>query len=192
MSDRQRIADFVAEEAKKWTARTVIAASVCACAFLLTPLNERLTGIWNAPDKLTEISTKLDTLSAELQKATGEDRVIHEAPGLTYVTEPVYRGDQITLNMIVRRTRIGSACTMISRTALFTDETNIAIPGGAKAAERQIGTSDTPLRIIIDVPRQVRPGRVTVHLSLEFECGERRVFDTTRPTAFMLLESRPG
>lgn len=187
MSDQRRIADFVADEAKKWAARTVIAGAVGVSLFLLTPLNERLSGIWHAPEKLTEISAKIDTLTTELQKATGEDRVIFEAPGLTYVTEPVYVGDRITLNMVVRRTRLGAACTMINRTALFVDETNIATPGIQKSAERQIGTTDTPLRILLEVPSQLRSGRVTVHLSLEFECGDKRVFDTTRPTAFMLL-----
>lgn len=187
MSDKQRIADFVADEAKKWAARTVIAGAVASCAFFLTPLNDRLSGIWNSPEKLSEISGKLDALSAEIQKATGEDRVIHETPGLTYVTEPVYVGDQIVLNMVVRRTRLGAACTMVNRTALFTDDTNIATPGVQRPAERQIGTTDTPLRILLDVPSQLRAGRVTVHLSLEFECGDKKVFDQTRPTPFMLL-----
>lgn len=188
MSDKQQsISDFLAEEAKKWTARTVIAGAVATCVFMLTPLNIRLSGIWNSPEKLSEISTKLDALATEIQKATGEDRVIFETPGLTYVTEPVYVGDAIVLNMVVRRTRLGSACTMINRTALFTDDTNIATPGTQKRAERQIDTVDTPLRILLEVPPQLRSGRVTVHLSLEFQCGERTVFDQTRPTPFLLL-----
>lgn len=188
MSDKQQsISDFLAEEAKKWTARTVIAGAVATCVFMLTPLNIRLSGIWNSPEKLSEISTKIDTLSAEIQKATGEDRVIYETPGLTYVTEPVYVGDAIVLHMVVRMTRLGAACTMISRTPLFVDDTNIATPGIQKRAERQVGTTDTPLRIPLDVPPELRSGRVTVHLSLEFQCGDRIVYDQTRPTPFMLL-----
>ncbi|WP_295044746.1 hypothetical protein [uncultured Paracoccus sp.] len=189
MTNRWRsILEFFGDELKKWVTRVAILGVAITLAYLIQPTKDRLQLIWNSPDQLRAISEKLDILTAEVQRATGEDRVIHEAAGQTYVTEPVFVGDQIALNMVVRRTRIGSACTMLRRVALFTDETNIATPGPAKAAERQIGTADTPLRIVLDVPPQVRAGRVTVHLSLEFDCGGKRVFDATRPTAFMLLE----
>lgn len=187
MSDRQRIADFMADEAKKWTARTVIAGAVASCVFLLTPLNERLSGIWHSPEKLTEISAKIDTLSAELQRATGEDRVIYEVQGQSYDKEPVHLGDQITLNVVVRRTRTGAGCALLNRTAIFTDESGIASAGATLRPARQVGTSETAVRVVLDVPTQVRPGRVTVYLSLEFLCGEKTVFDQTRPIPFMLL-----
>lgn len=191
MSEKKSVREYVAEQALIWTTRVAFAALAALLIMLFTPWKNRAAAIWNSPEILTAIASKLDSLSMEVQKATGEDRVIHEASGLTYVTEPVYRGDQIILNMVARRTRLGAACTMVARTALFTDDTNIATPGNPKAAERQISTQDTPVRMILDVPPQIRPGRITVHLSLEFDCGGKRVFDTTRPAAFMLLEKRP-
>ncbi|WCR13206.1 hypothetical protein [Paracoccus seriniphilus] len=180
--------DFVTDEAKKWTARVAFAGCAALLVLLFTPWQERLQAIWDSPDRLASISDKLDYLTQEVMRATGEDRVIHEAPGLTYVTEPVYVGDRITLNIVVRRTRTGAACTLLTRTALFTDETNIATPGPGVSPSRQVGDSDTPMRLRLDVPHQLRPGRVTVHLSLEFDCGGKRVFDRTAPVAFMLLE----
>lgn len=181
------ITHFIIDEAKKWLARTVIAVGVGGGVILLSPVGERVQAIWRSPDQLTDISTKLDRLSAELQKASGENRVISEAPGLSYVKEPVHLGEPLTLNLVIRRTRTGSACTLVSRTAIFTDETNIASAGEAQRPARQVGDSDTAIRVILAVPEQVQPGRVTVSLSLEFDCGGKRVFDATRPVAFALL-----
>lgn len=188
MTDKPTFGAFVLDEAKKWATRVSFLGLASFLVLAFTPMKDRLTQIWHSPDQLSEITRKLDTLTAEVQRATGEDRVINEAQGLSYVREPVYRGEQITLHMVVRRTRTGAACTLISRTALFTDESNIASAGKAQKPARQIGPVDSPLRLVLDVPPQVAPGRVTVSLSLEFDCGGRHVFDSTRPVAFMLLE----
>lgn len=187
MSNGQPLTTFLIEEAKKWAARTAIAVSVGAGIFLLTPISGRLTDIWSSPEKLTQISIKLDHLAEELQKATGEDRVIYEVQGQSYVKEPVHLGDQITLNVVVRRTRTGAGCTLLNRTAIFTDESGIASAGDTLRPARQVGASETAIRVSLDVPPQVKPGRVTVYLSLEFICGEKTVFDQTRPVAFALL-----
>lgn len=159
----------------------------CSGIVLLSPVGERIKAIWRSPDQLNEISGKLDRLVTDLQKASGEDRVIAEAPGLSYVKEPVHLGEPLTLNLVIRRTRTGSACTLISRTAIFTDETNIASAGEPIRPARQVGDSDTAIRVILAVPEQVQPGRVTVSLSLEFDYGGKRVFDATRPVVFALL-----
>ena len=55
---------------------------------------------------------------------------------------------------------------------------------------RQARANETPLRLRMDVPPQVAPGRVTVYLSLEFDCAGRAVYDATRPVAFMLLRKQ--
>lgn len=183
---------FILDEAKKWLARTAIMAIAALALFLLTPLKERIGGIWTSPDQLSEISAKLDLLTAEVQKATGEDRVIYETAGLSYVREPVHMGDKILYNLVVRRTRLGAACTLLNRTPIFTDESNIASAGPTEKPARQVGNADTPLRIMLDIPAPVTPGRVTIYLSLEFQCPgangtTKAVFDQTRPVAFMLL-----
>ncbi len=178
---------FVADEAKKWATRVAFAGFAATLVLVFTPTTDRLAAIWTSPEQLTDIAQKLDVLTEEVKRANGEDRVISEAPGFSYVKEPVYLGDAITLNMVVKRTRTGAGCTLLTRTALFTDETNIPSAGGSQKPARQVGTTETPMRLVLDVPPQVRPGRVTVYLSLEFECGDKRVFDRTRPVPFMLL-----
>lgn len=192
VSEKQPIGAFLLDEIKKWAVRVLFLAVASALIYLGTPLRDRLSAIWQVPEQIAEIVQKLELLTTEVQRATGEDRVIYEVPGLTYVTEPVYVGDRIVLHMVARRTRTGAACTLLSRTALFSDETNIPIPGDTVPAAQQLGTVETPLRIEITVPPQVRSGRVTVMLSLEFDCGSRRVFDTTRQTPFALLGRREG
>lgn len=193
MSDKPGLGAFILDEAKKWLARTSIMAGVGLFVLLVTPLKDRLSDIWNSVDRISQISEKLDALTLEVQRATGEDRVIFEAPGLSYVREPVFQGDQITLNLVLRRTRLGAACTLLNRTAIFTDEMNISSAGPAVKPTRQVTASETPLRLLLDVPPQIKPGRVSVHLSLEYSCPAangsemRIVYDMTRPVAFMLL-----
>ena len=187
MSDKPTFTQFIVEEAKKWAVRVLFLGLASFLIFLFTPLKDRAAQIWNSPETLNSITDKIDLLTTEVQRATGEDRVIYEAPGLSYVREPVYRGDPITLHLVVRRTRVGAACRLVSRTAMFTDESNIAIAGASSPPARQLTSVEAPVRLILDVPPQVAPGRVTVSLSLEFDCGGKRVFDATRPVAFELL-----
>ncbi|MGP9804014.1 hypothetical protein [Paracoccus sp. NSM] len=190
---------FVLEEAKKWAARTAIMLAVSVLVLVVAPFRDRIIAIWQSPAQLDQIATQLDQIAAgfagqleqiaaELARATGEDRVIHEAQGLSYVKEPVYVGDPITLNIVVRRTRLGEACVLLNRTAIFTDESNITSAGETLRPARQVTVAETAVRLSLDVPPQVQPGRVTVYLSLEFDCAGRRVFDQTRPVAFALLE----
>ncbi|WP_411838667.1 hypothetical protein [Paracoccus sp. ME4] len=193
MSDKTNaLGAFILDEAKKWAARTAIMATVAILVLIFAPFRDRIIAIWTSPTQLQEISAKLDQLSAELARATGEDRVIHEPQGLSYVREPVYVGQAITLNLVVRRTRLGETCTLLNRTAIFTDETSIAAAGATVRPARQISGSDTAVRIALEVPSQVQPGRVTVYLSLEFDCGGKKVFDATRPVAFALVPAHRG
>lgn len=190
MSDKTRaFSAFILDEAKKWAARTAIMLMVAFLILVFAPFRDRIIAIWKSPAQLEEISGKLDQLATELARATGEDRVIHEPAGLSYVREPVYVGQAITLNLVIRRTRLGETCTLLNRTAIFTDENNIAAAGPSLRPARQIGNADTAVRVSLEVPPQVLPGRVTVYLSLEFDCGGKTVFDATRPVAFALLPS---
>lgn len=196
MTDKQAgVAAFFLDELKKRLTGMAIMAILAVAALMIKPVQDRIGGIWTSPDQLAEISAKLDTLTAEVQKATGEDRVIFETAGLSYVREPVHLGDRILYNLVVRRTRLGAACTLLNRTAIFTDESNISSAGPTERPARQVSGADTPLRILLDIPAPVGAGRVTVYLSLEFECPgangtTKTVFDQTRPVAFMLLPKR--
>ncbi|SLN75066.1 hypothetical protein [Roseisalinus antarcticus] len=69
-------------------------------AALFTPLCLRLTDIWTSPDRLGRIEEKVDLLTTEVRRATGEDRLIRQTAGLSYVTEPVCQGETIVLNVV--------------------------------------------------------------------------------------------
>ena len=163
-------------------------------AAILTPLGERVAAIWNSPERLERIEGKLDTAIDDIRRATGEDRVIRQTPGLSYVTEPVFVGDMITLNLVAERTALGRSCKLIDSQALFTDQTNVTTPG-RRAVEgpprRQIDDTPTRLRVALIPPSTLQPGRVELYLVLEYICGDRTVFDRTDPVTFELLE-RPG
>lgn len=179
---------FVLERLKIHIVGLIILFLTSTVALITTPVGERVKQIWRTPVQLDEIGHKLEALAVEVRRATGEDRVISETLGLSYVVEPVFKGDPVTLNLVVKRTRTGAACYLRNRTALFTDETNIAAAGETIKPARQLGTTETPLRLTLNVPPQVRIGRVTVYLSLEFDCGGVTVFDQTRPVPFMIRQ----
>lgn len=157
-------------------------------AIVATPAGNHVKQIWNSPSVLNKISNQLDYLTVEVKKATGEDKAILELPGLSYVVEPVYRGDMITLHMVLKRTRTGAGCISEQRTPLFTDETNIATAGKTEIPGQQLGENETQVKLELEVPPQVRSGRVTVYVSYRFSCGAVTLYNTTRPVAFMLLE----
>lgn len=155
---------------------------------IFTPVGNHVSQIWNSPEMLAKIETKVDHLLTEVKKATGEDRVIYEAPGLSYVIEPVYRDEAIILHIVVNRTKRGEECILLNLTPIFTDERNVAFAGRKQTPSRQIGMQQDLVNLELELPKNIRVGRVTVYLSMEFECGNQNVFETTRPVPFMLLE----
>lgn len=128
---------------------------------------------------------------AELQDrmavVQGEDRVIREVPGLTYVSEPVYQGENIVFNMVAERTRLGEQCILEYSQAIFTDMLNVPTPGQRRLASRQIGGDPTPLRPGYKPPHNLRPGRITVYLILAYTCDGKPVFDQSTTAAFEMI-----
>ncbi|MBU2328300.1 MAG: hypothetical protein KJ755_13250 [Alphaproteobacteria bacterium] len=159
-------------------------------AAVFTPLGDRVVDIWNSPERLGRIESKLDLMIADVRKATGEDRVIRQSPGLSYVTEPVTEGDTITLNIVAERTPLGRDCQLVDSQPLFTDRSNVTTPGRRAvegAPRRQIDETPTRIRVELIPPQNLQPGRVELYLALEYRCGERTVFDRTDAVTFQLL-----
>lgn len=127
-------------------------------------------------------------LQEDMAQVQGEDRVIREVPGLTYVAEPVYEGERIVFNFVAERTRLGEKCILRYSQPIFTDVFNIPTPGERRQAARQISNDPTPLRPGYTPPVNLRPGRVTVYLILAYTCDGEEVFDQTSTAAFELLE----
>ncbi len=118
----------------------------------------------------------------------GEDRVIREVPGLTYVAEPVYQGEKIVFNFVAERTRLGEKCVLEYTQPIFTDMLNVPTPGMRRQAARQINEDPTPLRPSFTPPSNLRPGRITVYLILAYTCDGKTVFDQTTTAAFEMIE----
>jgi hypothetical protein len=185
---------FVVEEAKKLLARGLIWAALAVIVFAITPLWSRIQSVWHSVEEIAAIRTDLQNMQEQLTvlsegvaRATGEDRVIRQIPGLSYVKEPVHVGDEVVLYLVVQRTRLGALCKFVEGTPLFTDETGITSAGNPIQAARQIGTEATRLRLNLTPPKNLRPGRVELYLALEYDCGGVRTPEKTDPVAFNLL-----
>lgn len=143
-------------------------------------------------DQWGRMQIDIAELQEKMASVQGEDRVIREVPGLTYVSEPVYQGENIVFNMVAQRTRLGENCILEYSQPIFTDMLNVPTPGGRRDSARQIGGNQTPLKPSFVPPPNLRPGRVTVYLILAYECDGKTVFDQTSTAAFeMIAGPRP-
>lgn len=139
-------------------------------------------------DEWREMQVAIATLHKDVRSLKGEDRVIREITGLTYISEPVRVGEDVQFNMVLERTQLGEPCIYISSTPIYTDERNIPIPGPRKMGGRQISTDPTPLASIHQLAKSLRPGRVVGYLILEYQCNGKTVFDRTSSVPFLLLQ----
>ena len=154
------------------------------------------TGIWaftygpvaSFLDQWSRMQNNIAELQQKMAVVQGEDRVIREVPGLTYVSEPVYQGENIVFNMVAERTRLGLNCVLQYSQPIFTDMLNIPTPGLRREAARQIRDDPTPLRPGYTPQPNLRPGRVTVYLILAYTCDGKTVFDQTSTAAFEIIE----
>lgn len=134
-----------------------------------------------------QMQTSIAQLQRDMLVQQGEDKVIREVSGLTYVSEPVYQGEDVVFNFVAARTRLGASCILRSTQPIFTDLQNTPTPGPRREAQLQITQVPSPLRPSFSLPINIRPGRVTVYLVLEYTCDGATVFDQTSVAAFELL-----
>lgn len=179
-----------------WSARIVEAAKVVGA---LSILASTAFGIWAwlyGPvgvffDRIDLLVEDVAQLKADVARANGDDRVIRQTPGLSYVEEPVYEGETLTLIMVASRTTLGRDCRLTEWAPLFTDAGGIKIPGAPAIdgpVRRQISDETTRLKIPITPPGGLTPGRVELHLALTYLCGGRVVYDSTDPVVYELIE----
>jgi hypothetical protein len=136
---------------------------------------------------------EIENLADGVARATGEDRIIREQPGQTYVPEPVYVGDRVQFNFVAERTQLGAACVLQRTVPMYTDETRIPQPGPPYFPQRQIGAGPTFLQPRYEMPEALQPGRIAMYLILEYDCPSaevgvmQRVLDRTSTAVFRLL-----
>ena len=137
-----------------------------------------------------KLADQVEGLAQDVRRATGEDRVIRQPQGLSYVEEPVAAGRNVVLWLTVARTRLGKDCRLVDWTPLFTDVRNVPLAGSRMikgGVRRQIGDSFEKLRIEIVPPSDLFPGRIELYLVLDYECGGKRVPDRTDVVPYQLL-----
>jgi hypothetical protein len=182
-------------------ATSIVATATAVWMFGWGPIKDFVDAQARIATEITSIWDELETLNARVSAANGEDRIIREQPGQTYVPEPVYMGDAVTFNMVAERTTLGQPCRLMRTVPIFTDETRIPQPGPSTTPNRQIGQQQTFLQPRYQMPVTLQPGRVSMYLILEYECPqtvEREgrpdtivwtpVLDRTSVAVFRLLE----
>lgn len=157
---------------------------------IFTPIGTNLVKIWGAPATLSAVQMDLTKLRTEINAVTGDNRVIRQTPGLSYVTEPVHVGEPVVLNLVAERTQLGANCVLMSAQSLFTESGGVITPGSPVIPARQIGEEQTRMRILITPPDNLQPGRVELYLALEYECEGRRVMDKTDTVVYSLMPAK--
>lgn len=193
MPEKDSISTFISEEGKKAFARW--AFSIVAMLLLLawTPMRDFVAAVIATPTKVEELYDRLDALDKKVTRVAGEDRIIQEELNLGFVHEPVYQGDVMVYTFIAKRTSRGESCIAESYTPVFTDMDNIALQGDAVIMKRQLLTASSSLvRLRLQTPPDLLPGRNTVRVSFEYNCNGQKVYDSTIPVAFRLLERAQG
>ena len=128
-------------------------------------------------------------LQSDVASLSGANRVIRQIPGMSYIEEPVHQGDQVTMIMVAERTVLGTACSLTDWTPIFTDASNVPVPGerARVGVPSQISDGPSIRRIEMIPPPELLPGRVAVYLTLIYDCGGRTVPDRTDVVAYRLL-----
>lgn len=185
---KQGLWDFLQDEWRKWLARSVIAATVFTFLAVATPFGHQLLNVWKSPEKLEGINHKLDELAAAVLAITGENRVTRQPEDMSYVREPVYAGDAITLILFIGRTEAGSGCILKGFIAQFTDENNVTLSGDPRRPRAQLSAEVVRRVVVLEQPGGMVAGRTRVQLQMEYQCGGETVFELTKPVFYYVKE----
>lgn len=136
-----------------------------------------------------QLKDAIRDLEDAVRAAAGEDRVIRQPRGQSYIAEPVTQGQDVSLFLVIERTNYGKECRFTGGTSIFTDASNVATTGSRITPSRQIGPDASRIRVDLTPPDSLLVGRVEVYLALEYLCGGMTVFDKTDTVSYRLLPS---
>jgi len=182
---------FFMDELKKWATRSIFVGMATALVAIWSPYGEHIASIWDTPQRLDAIEITLRNINENVRVLSGDNRVIRQKEGQSYVEEPVTQGEDITINLVAQRTEFGKDCILLRSVPLFKDRTNALTPGIAKQnLENVLTTEPAVLKLIHTPPPELEPGRVEVYLALEYECDGKQVFDRTTTLTYNLLRAK--
>ena len=157
---------------------------------LWSPTGSTLKDIWNSPGRLTAIEAGVDEIRESMRNLAGEDRVFRQIEGLSYVEEPVYKGENIFLHLVVERTELGKDCVLTKAVPLFKDKTGVTTPGAMPERDLISGVTTDPIAVRLEYipPPNLELGRVEVYVAIEYECNGKTGFDKTDVLAYKLVD----
>ena len=157
---------------------------------LWSPTGSTLKDIWKYPSRLTAIEAGVDEINESLRNLAGEDRVFRQIEGLSYVEEPVHRGENIFLHLVIQRTELGKDCVLTRAVPLFKDKTGVTTPGTMPERDLISGITTDPIAIRLEYipPPNLELGRVEVYVAIEYECNGKTGFDKTDVLDYKLLD----
>lgn len=183
-----------------WTARIIEIAKILGALSIIASTG---FGVWAwVYGPVREILDWADTMASdvaqlkqEVLSLSGANRVIMQVAGMSYIEEPVSQGQNVTMIMVAERTVLGRDCRLTDWTPIFTDRSNIPVPGqrARTGTPSQIEDGPSIRRIVMIPPAELLPGRIAVYLTLIYDCGGRTVPDRTDVVAYRLLPGNgPG
>ena len=189
MPDTDRIKGFLWDEFKKWFTRGIFLFASAFLIAIFTPYASNVQDIWQSPQRLDSIEIGIQTLNESIRSLSGENRIIRQREGLSYVEEPVSQGQNVFLYLVIERTELGKNCELTKATPLFKDRTGVTNPGTRpdRPYTDGLSTETTAVRLEYIPPPNLTPGRVEVYVAFEYDCGEEHKFDRTSILSYQLL-----
>ena len=181
---------FLLEEFKKWSTRSFFVVLTAVIVALWSPVSNNLRDIWDSPDRLNAIESGVDEIRESLRNLSGENRIIRQREGLSYVEEPVHKGENVFLYLVIERTELGKNCVLTKAVPLFKDKTGVTTPGTRpeRPLHSGITTDLTVARLEYIPPPNLELGRIEVYVSLEYNCDGKTMFDRTDVLTYELLD----
>lgn len=151
-------------------------------------------------ERFDSIENTLEEVLLAIKDLRGDNRVISQESGLSYVEEPVSVGEDVNIIVVAERTEYGKHCTIKDSQSIFMDTNRIPTPGqrALENSRRNINTDPSVIPVQLVPPANLKPGRIEVYLILEYSCpimadgvpttNFKTVFDKTDTLVYELLE----
>lgn len=159
-------------ELRKGAIKWVVTGTIATAAYLtVEPVRDFVVGQMRLPERVEQIASDVSENRSLIASALGEDRIFRQPIGGSYVREPVYDGQDISVFLTLFRTERGKKCMFIGGTTLFSDDRRIPFPGSPIVPVEQIGTIPRTFELSITPPNsRLSYGRIAVYIDMQYSC----------------------
>lgn len=169
-------------------------STVAGVLMIATPFGNWINAMVQVPSEIKMLHQQIEELSTRIDVVSGERRVIRQVPNMSYVVEPVYQHESVTMVISYERTEFGEECVLEDWTPIFIDVFNIPTPGESltPTTDAQLDGSTVVRRVLMAPPENLHAGRVIVYLAMLYRCNGMLVPETSDTVVYMLQEgTRP-